>query len=225
MTRIKICGLTRLTDAEQAAALDVDFLGFILYPPSARYVTPAQIRTITDALRASFGPRRPRFVGVFVNTPADEVAARLDEAGLDLAQLHGEESPAALRALAPRAYKAVRPQAEAQALAALDTYGDVVNAQTQPQLLVDAYHPEHYGGTGHRTDVAMAQTLARRCRLMLAGGLTPQNVGDAVRQIRPWGVDVSSGVEREKGIKDPARLRAFVHAARAVPHQEVNLQL
>ncbi len=214
-TRIKICGLTRLTDAEQATALGVDFLGFILYPPSARYVTTPQIRAITDALRMSLGARRPRFVGVFVNTPVDEVAALMDAAGLDLAQLHGEEPPAALRALAPQAYKAVRPRSEAEALAALETYGDVVNVPTQPQLLVDAYHPEHYGGTGHRTDVVMARTLACRCRLMLAGGLTPQNVGDAVRQIKPWGVDVSSGVEREKGIKDPARLRAFVHAVRA----------
>lgn len=220
MTRIKICGFTRLADAQQAAELGVDFLGFIFYPPSARSVTASQARAITDALRASFGSRCPRFVGVFVNTPADDVAATMDEARLDLAQLHGEETPEQIRRLAPKAYKAIRPRSEAEALTALEIYGDLVDVDGQPQLLVDAYDPARYGGTGHRTDIAMARTLARRCRLLLAGGLTPGNVGDAIQQIAPWGVDVASGVEIEKGIKDPARMRAFVEAARAAQSPE-----
>lgn len=214
MTRIKICGLTHLADAQRAAELGVDFLGFVFYPPSVRSITAAQARAITDALRTSCGVRRPRFVGVFVNAPADDVAAIMEEAGLNLAQLHGEEAPEQVRRLAPRAYKAIRPQTEGKAAAALETYGGLTDVETQPQLLIDAYDPERYGGTGHRTDIAMARTLARRCRLMLAGGLTPENVGDAIRQIAPWGVDVSSGVEIEKGIKDLARMRAFVQAVR-----------
>ena len=222
-TRIKICGLTNLDDARCAAAAGADFLGFILYPKSPRYVTPEQIAAIVEAIRAEFGPRAPgwrpqapRCVGVFVNEPPEQVQACLDAAGLDLAQLHGDEPPVEVQRLHPRAFKAVRPPSQEATEASLVTYGGAFpDDESMPQLLLDAYHPERYGGTGLQVDLVMAQPAARQCRLLLAGGLTPETVGAAIRQVQPWGVDVSSGVERAKGIKDQARVRAFVQAVRA----------
>jgi len=124
MTYIKVCGLTNLDDARCAAEAGADFLGFIFYPKSPRFVTPEQVAAITQAIRREFGIRAPRCVGVFVDEPVERVRAILDSAGLDLAQLHGSEPPAEVRALQPRAFKAIRPQrcddAEA-AVAALDS--------------------------------------------------------------------------------------------------------
>jgi phosphoribosylanthranilate isomerase len=154
-------------------------------------------------------------VGVFVDEPQARVEAALDAVGLDLAQLHGSEPPAAIAGLAPRAFKAIRPRTRMQAEAALDIYRETApDAANLPQLLVDAYHPQQKGGTGRQADAGLAGWLAGRVRLLLAGGLTPDNVGAAVRSIRPWGVDVSSGVERRPGVKDPARVRAFIEAVR-----------
>jgi phosphoribosylanthranilate isomerase len=214
-TRVKICGLTTLDDARCAAGAGADFLGFILYPKSPRYVSPAQIATITEAIRLEFGPDGPLCVGVFVNEPPEQVEACLEAANLDLAQLHGDESPEVVRRLQPRAFKAVRQPNRRAAEAALARYREAfVDEASLPQLLVDAYHPERYGGTGLQIDLGVARPLARQCRLLLAGGLTPETVGAAVREVRPWGVDVSSGVEKDKGVKDQVRVRAFVEAVR-----------
>jgi phosphoribosylanthranilate isomerase len=221
-TRIKICGLTTLDDARCAAEAGADYLGFIFYEPSPRFVAPPQAAAIIAAIRAEWGPAAPRFVGVFVDEPVGRVQAVLDEAGLDLAQLHGDEPPAEVARLAPRAFKALRPPSAAAAEAALAIYGDVLpgaastsGAAGMPQLLIDAFHPQQYGGTGTPADLAAARLLARRCRLLLAGGLDPDTVGPAIEAVRPWGVDVSSGVERAKGVKDHDRLRALVRAVRA----------
>jgi phosphoribosylanthranilate isomerase len=215
-TRIKICGLTNLDDARCAAQAGADFLGFIFYVKSPRYVEPEGVAAITRAIRQEMGEAAPRFVGVFVNEPAAGVRAVLDGAGLDLAQLHGDEPPAQVQALWPRAFKAIRPRSRGGARAALAAYGEALLQEAGlPQLLVDAYDPGRFGGTGSPVDVALARPLARRVRLMLAGGLDPETVGAAIEGVRPWGVDVASGVERAKGIKDPARVRAFVEAVRA----------
>jgi indole-3-glycerol phosphate synthase/phosphoribosylanthranilate isomerase len=214
-TRVKICGLTNLDDARCAAAAGADFLGFIFYPKSPRYVAPEGIVSITRAIRDECGPKAPRLVGVFVNEPVERVRSVLGVAGLDLAQLHGDEPPDAVRHLQPHAFKAIRPQSHDDAEARVATYCDVVAADERlPQLLLDAYHPERYGGTGLRADLDLARAVASRCRLLLAGGLTPENVATAVAHVRPWGVDVSSGVERAKGLKDHDRVRAFIQAAR-----------
>ena len=222
-TRIKICGLTNLDDARCASAAGADFLGFILYPKSSRYVTLEQIAAITGAIRAEFGPGAPRCVGVFVNEPPDQVRASLDAAGLDLAQLHGDEPPAEVQRLHPYAFKAIRPPsgAEAEALAALYRATFPENGSL-PQLLLDACHPERFGGTGLQVDLGVARPVARKCRLLLAGGLAPETVGAAIEAVRPWGVDVSSGVERAKGLKDRARVEAFIQAVRelALPRGE-----
>jgi phosphoribosylanthranilate isomerase len=168
------------------------------------------------AIRGAYGAHAPRFVGVFVDEPVSRVRACLDAAGLDLAQLHGREPPSTIGQLAPRAFKAIRPGTRQEAQAALDRYRDTMPQDTRvPELLVDAYHPVKLGGTGHTADPALAGWLASRVRLLLAGGLTPDNVRAAVEQTQPWGVDVSSGVELRPGTKDPARIRAFIQAVRA----------
>jgi phosphoribosylanthranilate isomerase len=215
-TRIKICGLTNLDDALCAAHAGADFLGFILYPKSPRFVSPEQVAAITRAIRREMGGDSPRFVGVFVNESSQFVQAVVDTTSLDLAQLHGDEAPAEVRSLAPRAFKAIRPRSQADAEAALAVYGaSALDDPGLPGLLADAYHPQHLGGTGTAADWAAARFLAQHVRLLLAGGLTPETVGPAIERVRPWGVDVSSGVERAKGVKDHLRVRAFVGAVRA----------
>ncbi|MBK8050925.1 MAG: phosphoribosylanthranilate isomerase [Anaerolineales bacterium] len=217
MLRIKICGITNLSDALTASAAGADYLGFILHPKSPRYIAPEAIRTVTDGVRARLpASMRPRLVGVFVNTGTEQVIETVAACGLDLAQLHGDESPEEVVALAGRGYKALRPQTLDQALAGAEAYWRY-GVPDGPRLLVDAYHPESYGGTGMQGDWAIAETLAQRYPgLLLAGGLTPASVGGAVAAVRPWGVDVSSGVEVKPGKKDHAKIRTFVEAALAV---------
>lgn len=213
---IKVCGLTNLADAEAALEAGADLLGFIFYEKSPRHVTPERVRAIVQRLSLVSRPglaQTPRLVGVFVNRPAAEVIRVLDDCGLDLAQLHGEESTEDLERLRGRAFKALRPRSRAEAAAAA-AFADL-GPSSGPDLLIDAYHPVHRGGTGARADWHLAADLARRYRLLLAGGLTPTNVAAAIRQVRPWGVDVSSGVEAAPGRKDHVRLRAFIAAARS----------
>lgn len=216
--QVKICGLTNLEDAQVAAEAGADLLGFIFYQKSPRYVDPEAVARIVSMIRNSSrvdylisGP--PRFVGVFVNAAPDEIAATLDRCGLDLAQLHGEEDPASLAALAGRAFKAVRPRTVAEAEDAARRYAPV-SQQAGPDILLDAYHPALRGGTGEIGDWSLAAGLASRYRVLLAGGLTPDNVAAAIRQVAPWGVDVASGVEAAPGRKDHGRVREFIKAAR-----------
>jgi len=217
-TQVKICGITNLNDACCAAEAGADLLGFILFPKSPRHVTSVQVAAITQAIRSELGARAPRMVGIFVNESADRVQTVLDAAHLDLAQLHGDEPPDEVRRLHPRAFKAICPQTPNEAKAALLTYGHTFSSnEAQPQLLLDAYHPHRFGGTGLQADLAVARSVASDCRLLLAGGLAPETVGAAIKAVRPWGVDVSSGVEQAKGIKDHARVRAFIQAARGEP--------
>ena len=211
MTIVKICGTTNLEDALAAVEAGADLLGFILYPKSPRYVAPAMVAEIVAGVRAAV-PAPPRFVGVFVNAPPDEVLAVLAQTGLDLAQLHGDEPAAALRTLQGRGFKAVRPTGREDALALAEAYTAL---GAGPDLLIDAYDPHAYGGTGQRADWTAAAAVAQRVpHLLLAGGLTPENVAAAVEAVKPWGVDVASGVEASPGRKDHAKVRAFVAAAK-----------
>ncbi len=226
MTFVKICGITNLEDAEVALRAGADLLGFILYPKSPRYVEPAQVQEILRALRLKLEDWRPapnsisnlqsspftppRYVGVFVNEPAARIKEIMTVTGLDYAQLHGDEPPTALAALAGVAYKALRPADHAQALAEAEAYASL-GPTTGPRWLIDAYDPHAYGGTGKRADWTTAAQLARQYPgLLLAGGLTPDNVAAAVAAVRPWGVDVASGVEAEPGRKDHGKVEAFV---------------
>ncbi|MBE2240010.1 MAG: phosphoribosylanthranilate isomerase [Caldilineaceae bacterium] len=214
MPVVKICGTTSLDDALVATEAGADLLGFILYPKSPRYVTPAAIATLVTQLRAAFS-NPPELVGVFVNEAPATVLAVLEQTGLDLAQLHGDEPAADFRDLAGRAFKAVRPTDLAHALTLAEAFAPLSTA-TGPNLLLDAYHPHLYGGAGRKADWAAAAAVAQRVdRLLLAGGLTVENVADAVSSVRPWGVDVASGVEQAPGRKDHNLVRAFVAAAKA----------
>ena len=213
MTIVKICGTTNLEDALAAVEAGADLLGFILYAKSPRYVTPAVVAEIVAGVRAAV-PAPPRFVGVFVNAPPDEMLTVLAQTGLDLAQLHGDEAPSALAALQGRGFKAVRPTGLADALALAAEYA-ALGADAGPALLIDAFDPHAYGGTGQRADWTAAAAVAQRVpHLLLAGGLTPENVAAAVDAVKPWGVDVASGVEASPGRKDHAKVRAFVAAAK-----------
>lgn len=223
MTLVKICGLTTLADAQAALDAGADLLGFICYAKSPRYLPPERIASIITTLHSSlFTPHSSLLtVGVFVDESLDTIQRVLAETGLDLAQLHGGEPPVMLERLQGRAFKALRPRSLTEAEADAEWYTGL-GPQAGPDLLLDAYHPQAYGGTGQRADWDIAASLARNCRLLLAGGLNPANVAEAVARVQPWGVDVSSGVESEPGRKDQAAVRAFVLAAKknAKPEQE-----
>lgn len=207
---IKICGLTNLDDTLAAVDAGADYLGFNFYPKSPRYITPQACGRIRSALvrRGSTATT----VGLFVNAPAAEVAMVLDTCALDLAQLHGDERPEHLTLLWGRAFKAVRDPA---ALTAAELEALTVFSPSQPAFLVDAQAPNLYGGSGLLADWPAAARLAGRYAIFLAGGLSPSNVAAAVEQVKPWGVDVASGVEAELGKKDHAKIKSFVAAATA----------
>jgi phosphoribosylanthranilate isomerase len=214
--RVKICGLTNVEDALVAIEAGADLLGFILYPKSPRYVEPERLGEMLQEIRQSASVTRPlpRLVGVFVNEPVERVAQILEQTGLDYAQLHGAESPALLRQLPGRAFKALRPTNPEEALQAAQAFAALGPAEG-PALMIDAFDPAAYGGTGKQADWQAAATVARQTPgLLLAGGLAPDSVAAAIRTVQPWGVDVSSGVEAAPGRKDHAKMRAFVAAAK-----------
>lgn len=201
--RVKMCGMTRAEDAASAVAIGADALGFVFWPKSPRALTAERARAIAREVPA-FIPR----VGVFVNAPVDDVAEAIDEAELTAAQLHGTETVEAFEALGVPRLKAVT----------LDTRAEVDQAAALPShvlVLVDAIDTVRMGGTGTVADWSLAAALAARRPIVLAGGLNADNVGDAIASVRPWGVDVSSGIERSPGVKDADRMRAFVAAVRA----------
>ncbi len=220
MLHVKICGLTNLRDALAAAEAGADMLGFIFYPGSPRYITPAQARQIVTALHEQYPAVLT--VGVFVNEALATVYQILEQCDIHLAQLHGEEPAEWLKegsALLGRAYKALRPcsMGEANRLAAEYALPpSLAERMGSPSLLLDAYHVTARGGSGRVADWEIAAQLARQHRLLLAGGLTPTNVAQAIERVRPWGVDVASGVESAPGRKDYAAMRAFVQAVRSV---------
>ncbi len=201
MTIIKICGIKTLIDALAAIDAGVDFLGFNFYPKSTRFIEKEICAEITSVLKREYP--QIKLVGVFVNSAVGEVKNILETCSLDLAQLHGDETPEMFAQLVPRVFKAFRGIPS-------DITGYERNES--PALLVDAAVKGVYGGSGVTADWLAAAELAKRYPLLLAGGLTPENVADAVRQVRPWGVDVASGVESAAGEKDVSKMKAFVQA-------------
>jgi len=229
-TIVKICGLTNLADARVAVEAGADLLGFIFYVQSPRYVAPTEAAAIVrnlrndqvtgwqgDKLKHSITQspnylisQSPQFVGVFVNASVAEIEAIVTQVGLDFIQLHGNESAEWFVPLGGRAFKAVRPADAAAAQTQADHFVPL-GCATGPALLIDAYDPTAYGGTGKQADWHVAAALARQYPgLLLAGGLTPENVAAAIHLVRPWGVDVGSGVEATPGRKDHRKVRQFV---------------
>jgi phosphoribosylanthranilate isomerase len=206
---VKICGIRSLEDARFAAASGADAVGFVFWYMSPRRVDPEQAAAITAEL-----PESVVRVGVFVDAPRDEIERVSQQVGLDLLQLHGEEPPEALEGLSRPALKAVRVGPRFTAEEALRY------SKTAHGIVVDTRLPgetQMPGGTGVPFDWSLVANLAEQVPfLMLAGGLSPTNVAQAVRAVRPDAVDVSSGVERMPGRKDPAQVKAFIEASRAV---------
>jgi len=197
-TRIKICGITRVQDARAAAELGADAIGLVFYEPSPRCVTVEQACAIIAAL-----PPFVTVVGLFVDPTRDRVASVLRQCTLNVLQFHGDETPDFCSAFGLPYIKAARVRPNADLVQSLSPY---TGAQG---WLLDAYHDRLYGGTGVPFDWKLIpRGLARP--VILSGGLTQENVGAAVRQVRPWAVDVSSGVEAEKGIKNAAKIAAFI---------------
>jgi phosphoribosylanthranilate isomerase len=207
--KIKICGITRYEDAQAAVEAGADLLGFNFYAKSPRYISPISAARLIADVRAACS--RVLMVGVFVNSSLEEINTITGQCELDLAQLCGDELPETLNALNGVAFKALRPKDKQDLARSLDRYQPRAGL---PAYLVDAYRPGAYGGTGQTADWSLARSLAEVYPLLLAGGLTPDNVAGAINQVRPWGVDVASGVEESPGCKNPARLAAFIKTAR-----------
>ncbi len=205
--KVKICGITNEEDARVAVEAGADALGFILYHKSPRFVEAAVVKRIINDL-----PPFVAAVGVFVNEEAAAVRRLMDECGLALAQLHGDESAAYCEGLGRPSMKALRLKNRATFLA-LAEYQGRANVRA---FVLDAFSDQAYGGTGQTVDWTLAAEAARASRVLLAGGLTPDNVAEAIQQVRPYGVDVSSGVEVRPGRKDHVKVRTFIQAARLV---------
>ena len=197
-TRVKICGITERQDALDAIRLGADAIGLVFYPLSPRCVTPAHASAIVDGL-----PPFVTIVGLFVNASRDEIGKVLDTVIINLLQFHGTECPEYCAQHARPYIKALRVREGMDLLAERQRYAGA------SALLLDAYQPGLPGGTGQAFDWTLIPApLAPG--IILAGGLTPDNVGEAVRRVRPYAVDVSGGVEREKGRKDAGKIEAFI---------------
>ncbi len=207
MTHVKICGLTSVEDALWAAECGADLLGLIFYPPSQRAVSPAVAEQIAQAVRERYQERSPLLVGVFVNEAIPVMREVQARCGLDLIQLHGHEPPE-LGAGLGLPYILARRVSGPDALRGIERYAPWA-------LLLDAYDPVRPGGSGTtwRWDDLGHSTPAGQ-RIILAGGLTPENVLDGLRAMAPWGVDVASGVEARPGIKDPERVARFIRTVK-----------
>jgi phosphoribosylanthranilate isomerase len=208
--KIKICGLKTIEDSMTACEAGADMLGFNFYKPSPRYVGIVLCREIIEEIKGKF----PEiiFVGIFVNEDPIRIRAIIDEAGLDLAQLSGDEPPIIVNQLGDLAFKAFRPkslQEMREAIMALP------NREVPPAFLIDKHQKGTFGGTGTIGNWKMAAELAKEYPIMLAGGLNPGNVAAAIEEVHPWGIDVASGVEISRGIKDQAKIKEFIKTARA----------
>jgi phosphoribosylanthranilate isomerase len=218
--RIKVCGITRLDDALYAAEIGVDMLALNFWPGTRRRIDRTSAQTLVEALRSRLGDDCPLLIGLFVNSEVGAIQSTVDQLGLDAVQLSGDEPPEMLAQLKGHAFRSIRPTSAEQTAVEAQSY-HAATADYLPSLLVDAYHKGSFGGTGIQTSDAIALTAkAKAARLMLAGGLTPENVAARVEAVLPWGVDVASGVEDgTPGVKDHNKMKAFVQVVREVVGQ------
>jgi phosphoribosylanthranilate isomerase len=198
---IKICGLTSLEQALSCVELGADWLGLNCWSGSSRYISAEKALEIVDGL-----PESVSTVGVFVNESTDTLESIMRETGMDLAQLHGDEMPESCKKITVPWFKAFRVSPDFHPQRIQDYGGET--------FLLDAYSKTHYGGSGQKIDWELASTVSAMGKLILAGGLAPENVADAVNKVRPWGVDVCSGVESEPGIKDLLKVKEFINNIR-----------
>jgi phosphoribosylanthranilate isomerase len=205
---VKICGVKTFGTAMHALGAGADMLGFNFYAPSPRFIQPDTCAEIIARLKSQGA--KFTAVGVFVNETLQKIEGIMGTCQLDLAQLAGDEPPQDIAALDGSAFKAVRPRSDRDAVAQIRTFA----RPAAPALLVDAHVKGAYGGTGETGDWSLARFMAGQVPILLAGGLNPENVVEAVRVVRPWGVDVASGVESNPGIKDPKKISAFIAAAK-----------
>ena len=205
--KVKVCGITNAEDAWAAVEAGADALGFIFYEQSPRYVVPAVASRIIAELPPLIMP-----VGVFVNEGMATVRSIMDTCGLAMAQLHGDENASYCHELSRPSMKALRLKDRGSLLALAEYQG----RGGVRGFVLDTFSELTYGGTGQVTDWALAADVAKSTRILLAGGLTPDNVAEAIHTVRPYGVDVSSGVESAPGKKDHAKIRAFLEAVRVV---------
>lgn len=196
---IKICGITRLEDAQAALREGANAVGFVFWPKSPRCIDVERARAIVAEL-----PRDVLSVGVFVDQPADSVNELATRVGLSAVQLHGQENHDYVRLMSRPVIKAVAIDG--------DRLPDVSAWQPDVMILLDVHDPVRKGGTGKTIDWVAAASIAVRRKILLAGGLTPENVSEAIARVRPYGIDVSSGVEQSPGIKDHARIKALFEA-------------
>jgi phosphoribosylanthranilate isomerase len=197
-TRVKICGFTRCEDAAYAASLGVDAIGLVFYPPSPRYVNLEQAAAIARSL-----PAFVSVVALFVNAEPTLIRQVLQQVPVDCLQFHGEEQADACRLYGKPYIKALRMQTDTQVSELENQFQDASG------LLLDAYHPQIQGGTGDVFDWDLIP-VTRSLPIILAGGLTAENAAQAIRTVKPYALDVSSSVEAEKGIKDVAKMAAFI---------------
>jgi phosphoribosylanthranilate isomerase len=195
---VKICGITRLEDAQAAVEAGADALGFVFWPKSPRFIEPDAARDIIATLPPSVTP-----IGVFVDQPSADVNGIALYVGLGAVQLHGSEGEAYVQTMTRPVLKAVA--VEGNRAPSIDWSADVT-------VLLDVHDPVKKGGTGRTIDWTTASEIARGRNIMLAGGLTPENVADAITRVRPYGIDVSSGVEAAPGIKNHERIKALFEA-------------
>lgn len=201
MIRIKICGITNLDDAMAAAELGADALGFNFYPESPRFIAPEAAAEIIYQL-----PPFILTVGIFVNEPEEKVREIHERTGIQVFQFHGDESPEFCERFERRVIKVFRVK-DKESLHSIMHY-------KASAFLLDSHKDGLLGGTGVPFDWDLAQDAARSRRVILAGGLTPENVGEAIRRVKPYGVDVAGGVEKEKGIKDHGKIKKFIAEVR-----------
>lgn len=204
MVKVKICGITNLKDARQALESGATFIGFNFYKRSPRYVTPSAARRILQRL-----PKKIKAVGVFVNESEDKMLTIARQTGLHYLQLHGEESPQTVTRL-----KRTLPVIKAVRVGKSFSTAELTRYKKATAFLLDGFDPSRRGGSGKSFRWDIARQAKRAGRIFLAGGLTPENIDDAIRSARPYAVDVCSGVEAKPGKKDPALVKDFMQAVR-----------
>lgn len=198
-TKIKICGITNMEDAQAAAEYGADALGFIFYKESKRYVDPQVAKSIISSL-----PPFITTVGVFVNQGMDEISQIKEATGIQVAQLHGDETPEFVSSLPIDVIKVIRVKDKSDL--------DKVAQYSAQAILFDTYSDKEYGGTGESFDWEILNNLSSEKKVILSGGLNPENVLEAVQIVRPYAVDVSSGVEDTPGKKDHTKIKKFIEA-------------